>query len=647
MDFLEKIEHELKNNILKPNEYMNLAKKLGDLGLCDLSNKVLQTGSFTYRNNLGLTNLLNERGLAIPQEIKKKVFVIGLSRTGTNSLSTALREYSLSGAHWNGPNGKPILDWEEIEHFQFVSDTPVSFIFETLYYAYPDAYFIYTTREVSSWAKSLENHFEWSNGFQGFKELVFRTKSTPNKIINIPLWAVIHRNLYANASSWEDAYNKFDRRVKKFFSNKKDANLLMLDVGLPDEEKWIRLSEFLGTPFTPLKPFPRKNIKLQKFDKNLDLIHKILGHSVEELKYLSEKFTSIPVKNYISKTIEKPNDLILPTLDEENIHYAISRASGKNKELNILKIPNAYISFDFTKKYSYKFYIFNENKEYLDRCSHGESPFILDEVQKVDKSIGFIEDKFSNFNVCHLLTDKLSRIFQIEEVIKTDGYILYHNNSYIDQIKKLLALNILDITQKGYVTLKIKELICSSSSTYSFIHPAQNLDSHFNKLKARITRGLGQNIDNKIPRKFFIDRSGANSRNIVNIVQLNDLLDKYKIEKVKLESLSLLEQIELFSCAELVIGVHGAGLTNVMFCKSDTNVIEILPALCATPAFYKISIASNLNYRFILARDEEYEVPDYQSWKHNPGKYNRRNVLINIDELDTTLSQKLNYGRSR
>jgi len=45
-----------------------------------------------------------------------------------------------------------------------------------------------------------------------------------------------------------------------------------------------------------------------------------------------------------------------------------------------------------------------------------------------------------------------------------------------------------------------------------------------------------------------------------------------------LGTMSVLEQIELFSNADVVIGTHGAGLANILFCKPNTKVIEIFQA---------------------------------------------------------------------
>jgi hypothetical protein len=70
-----------------------------------------------------------------------------------------------------------------------------------------------------------------------------------------------------------------------------------------------------------------------------------------------------------------------------------------------------------------------------------------------------------------------------------------------------------------------------------------------------------------------------------------------------LEGYSLDRQIRLFSNAKLVIGAHGAGMSNVVFCEPGTRVIEI-----RAPFFYNGTVASiaqalPLNYSSHFGRE--------------------------------------------
>ena len=64
-------------------------------------------------------------------------------------------------------------------------------------------------------------------------------------------------------------------------------------------------------------------------------------------------------------------------------------------------------------------------------------------------------------------------------------------------------------------------------------------------------------------------------RRCVNEDALVEMLEDYGFEEVFCEDLSMEEKIGLFRNAEVVIGPIGGGLSNILFCKPETNVISI------------------------------------------------------------------------
>ena len=76
-------------------------------------------------------------------------------------------------------------------------------------------------------------------------------------------------------------------------------------------------------------------------------------------------------------------------------------------------------------------------------------------------------------------------------------------------------------------------------------------------------------------RKVYISRKNAKTRRMINESSFINLLAKYSIEYYCLELLSLSEKINLLSNTSLLIGVHGAGLTNMLFLPDQASVIEI------------------------------------------------------------------------
>ena len=57
--------------------------------------------------------------------------------------------------------------------------------------------------------------------------------------------------------------------------------------------------------------------------------------------------------------------------------------------------------------------------------------------------------------------------------------------------------------------------------------------------------------------------------------EVSSFLAKHGFETVQAESLSISEQARLFAEAKIVLGPHGAGFTNIAFCKPGTKVVEL------------------------------------------------------------------------
>lgn len=89
-------------------------------------------------------------------------------------------------------------------------------------------------------------------------------------------------------------------------------------------------------------------------------------------------------------------------------------------------------------------------------------------------------------------------------------------------------------------------------------------------------------IDRDIPHEFYhkqakIKGSGSSRRHIPNIDQIHSyLLSKNMVvKKIFLEHLSLLDQINLFNTHRIIVAQHGASMSNLIWCKPQTKIIEI------------------------------------------------------------------------
>lgn len=106
-------------------------------------------------------------------------------------------------------------------------------------------------------------------------------------------------------------------------------------------------------------------------------------------------------------------------------------------------------------------------------------------------------------------------------------------------------------------------------------------------------------------RRLLIDRSAHFGRRILNRDQLKPLIDRFALEVVVMEELSLKDQANLFRSAELVVAAHGASLVNMLFSKSPCSIVEITPtAFPGTDAYVAMAAQRGFPFKRIRARSQ-------------------------------------------
>jgi tetratricopeptide (TPR) repeat protein len=131
-------------------------------------------------------------------------------------------------------------------------------------------------------------------------------------------------------------------------------------------------------------------------------------------------------------------------------------------------------------------------------------------------------------------------------------------------------------------------------------------------------------------QRIFISRK--EKRRVINEDELVAVLSKFGFKSIAPESLSVAEQISLFAAAEVVIGAHGAALTNTVFCSPGTKVIEIFSPDYVNPCYRKLSSQVGLEYwEFIGERVLELDL-DSQP-RGEKIHYVLEDILVNIAAL--------------
>lgn len=190
-----------------------------------------------------------------PDYGKPKIFGIGLSKTGTTTLARALGDLGLQVLDWLNPLTRELLSDDDLYLFDAFTDTPVAASFEKLYYRFSEAKFIYTTRPLEDWRRSMVGHWSRNFGCSDFEQartLMAHRDSFPYG----RAFSDLHMSLYYNHRSYEEAWRSYDRRVRTFFRDKPQDRFLEFNVFAG--HGWAELCNFLGYP-VPDHAFPWEN----------------------------------------------------------------------------------------------------------------------------------------------------------------------------------------------------------------------------------------------------------------------------------------------------------------------------------------------------------------------------------------------------
>jgi Glycosyltransferase 61 len=104
--------------------------------------------------------------------------------------------------------------------------------------------------------------------------------------------------------------------------------------------------------------------------------------------------------------------------------------------------------------------------------------------------------------------------------------------------------------------------------------------------------------------RVFLARNTSRGRHISNREQIEEVCSRFGFDIVDTDDMELDSQIELFSGARYVIGVHGAGLTNIIFRRGGRlSLLELFPADQIPPHYYWLSLMFGFEYSALLGQE--------------------------------------------
>lgn len=191
-------------------------------------------------------------------------------------------------------------------------------------------------------------------------------------------------------------------------------------------------------------------------------------------------------------------------------------------------------------------------------------PLLLSPPLKVRKAV-WIADEWSN-GYFHWLTDALTRLVAAESLL--DGHVVIlpkklEKLPFVQESLKMLGVSAVFCTAH----IRAGELLLPGHTA-----PAGNYNEPvLNRLRDRLLDGRKAAPH----RKIYISREKAPKRKVLNEDTVIALLRGFGYEIHHFEDYSFAQQVAIAAETKVLAGLHGAGLTNMLFMQPGGKVLEL------------------------------------------------------------------------
>ena len=192
---------------------------------------------------------------------KLKVFGIGLSRTGTTSLTDALKYLGYRSIHFphDSVTMREVISYLRMPEAELrltilnevdaLTDTPITCTFRALDQAYAESKFILTERDEDAWLASCERY--WAEVLEPLMAIRDRNTVAYIQAVNTATYGI----QYFEPSQFSETRRCHSDIVREYFQNRPE-DLLVVD--LSEGSAWEKVCHFLDESI-PNVAFPHSN----------------------------------------------------------------------------------------------------------------------------------------------------------------------------------------------------------------------------------------------------------------------------------------------------------------------------------------------------------------------------------------------------
>jgi hypothetical protein len=197
--------------------------------------------------------------------VPTRIFGIGMHKTATKSLNTALLRLGIDSVHWRNPR-KARNIWDEmdihghprghhgmrssrtLEQHYANNDLPIPLLYKELDWSYPNSKFILTVRDDQKWLDSVRRHWDYN-------ENPWRA-SWDNDCFTHKIHTELYGRKEFDAEIFLARYRRHNAEVIEHFRKNLPGKLLIMN--MDEGAGWRELCTFLDKPIPVGVEYPRK-----------------------------------------------------------------------------------------------------------------------------------------------------------------------------------------------------------------------------------------------------------------------------------------------------------------------------------------------------------------------------------------------------
>ncbi len=118
-------------------------------------------------------------------------------------------------------------------------------------------------------------------------------------------------------------------------------------------------------------------------------------------------------------------------------------------------------------------------------------------------------------------------------------------------------------------------------------------------------------------RRILISRPDSPARRLLNEAELVNSLRHLDLDVVAPGRLSVADQVRAFHAADLVVGLHGAGLVNCGFCAPGSSLLEIFSEFTTQSHFWTVASTAGMTYGYVAGTsfDQDWSFwSEFDNW---------------------------------